>query len=234
MENTRIVISKTIREHRGRDSFAQESNVRYGAHQYRMPIVTLRSVHYPKSTTSIERRLSPMRLPPFRELSSTPEYAREAYEYVLATRGSIPGPSGVLLRSPALGRAFSDLCGELRDGATVMDKGSIELIICLVGKETSNEVIWSSHRRHALKSGISEDVIFRLDRRIPPPDPQSDEAIILNFGRRILSGAALEDEDVRPALDRYGDRGLIELTAAVGSYLMADCVIRVAGLEPRV
>lgn len=174
-----------------------------------------------------------MRLPPFKELSSTPEYAKEAREYILATRGSIPGPSGVLLRSPAIGRAFSDLCGELRDGETIMDKGSIELIICLVGKETANEVIWSSHRRHALNSGISEEVIQRLDQGIEPPDPQSDESLILKFGRLILGGAVLEDDDVKPARDRFGDRGTIELTAAVGAYMMADCVIRVAGLVPK-
>jgi 4-carboxymuconolactone decarboxylase len=174
-----------------------------------------------------------MRFAPFKTEEETPDYAKAAYEHVLSTRGNIPGPSGVLLRAPEVGVAFSDLCGALRGDSLVTSGANIELAISLTANVKGNPVIWASHSRSAIKQGVSEETIQRLERGEDPEDPDSDAGIVVAFGRAVLSGEPLSDDQVQPALDRFGDRGIIELTAAIGAYSMADCVIRVAGLKPK-
>jgi len=174
-----------------------------------------------------------LRLPPLRDASGLTDAGREAHDYIIATRGSIPGPSGVLLRAPALARAFSDLCGVLRSGETAVEKTLLELAICLVAVHTGNEVIWASHSRLALKAGANPALVESLRSGSASPAVSAREDTLLRFGRAVLDGGLIQDETVREALAVFGEEGVTEITAAIGSYLMAACVIRVAGLQPR-
>ena len=174
-----------------------------------------------------------VRLSPLSDPSDAPDDVRDAVAYVIESRGRVPGPSGVLLRTPAIGRAFSDICGELQDGDTVVAKALLELAMCVVGRTTDSAVIWESHSRRALKAGASAAAVDAIQRDDTLRELGSDEATVIAFAREASREPTVSDATFDAAVARFSERGVAELTAAVGAYLMAACVIRVARLEPR-
>lgn len=179
------------------------------------------------------------RLAPFEHEDEVPEYALETFRYLVETRGKIPGPSGILLRSPPLARSFSDMCSFLRDGDTITRKALLELAIYVVGLETSSKAISRSHRNLALENGVPEELLDRVgaaDVRGELAEETAGltrgiEGVIVRFTHCIVQREDVSGEDIAYLVQEVGERGLVELAAAIGCYLMAACILRVAGVE---
>jgi 4-carboxymuconolactone decarboxylase len=57
-------------------------------------------------------------------------------------------------------------------------------------------------------------------------DLTADEALIIRFGRELLDARRVSEETFGAVRARYGEKGLLELTALMGVYTMNAAILR--------
>ena len=150
---------------------------------------------------------------------------RAAVRHLTATRGKLPAPSGFLTYAGKAGALMSDLVEHLRYHTTLND-AETELAICVAARAANSDYIWNSHAKLAIQAGVSESTLDIVDRRAPLDGLPADQALIIRFGRELLDDLALSDASYEAVRRRYGEKGLMELSATMGAYLMNATVLR--------
>ena len=60
----------------------------------------------------------------------------------------------------------------------------------------------------------------------------TDEALVVDYGRQLLRDKRVSPETFRRAHERFGDQGLVDLTALLGYYSMIACALNAFELQP--
>jgi 4-carboxymuconolactone decarboxylase len=137
------------------------------------------------------------------------------------------GPFDALLRSPQL----CDLVQRL--GAYVRFGGAIpaplnELAICLTGRKWGAQYEFFAHRRLAIEAGLNPAILDAIADGRRPPHLNTDETLVYEFVAELLTTGAVSDARYQPVLDRFGERGVMDLVGAVGYYTTVSLVLNVA------
>jgi 4-carboxymuconolactone decarboxylase len=61
-----------------------------------------------------------------------------------------------------------------------------------------------------------------------PADMSGDETIVYEFVTDLLSSGQVSDSRYGAAMDRFGERGIMDLVGAVGYYSLVSMVLNVA------
>ena len=163
--------------------------------------------------------------------ADSPEFSdetRAAVRHLNVTRGKVPAPSGFLTYAGKAGALMSDLVEHLRYHTTLND-AETELAICVAARSADSDYIWNSHAKLAIKAGVTEATLNIVDRRGALDGLSADEALIIRFGRELLDDLVLSDATYEAARHRYGEKGMMELAATMGAYLMNATVLRTVG-----
>ncbi len=151
---------------------------------------------------------------------------RAAIRHVQRTRGSLPPPSSYLTYAGQAGARLSDLVEHLRYH-TALNDAETELAICTAARAANADFIWNAHVRLGLKAGVREEALQAIDTLGPLDGLTADEALIIGFGRELLETQKVSDETFAAVQARYGEKGLMELTAVMGVYQMNAAILRV-------
>jgi len=89
------------------------------------------------------------------------------------------------------------------------------------------DYIWNAHVRLGLKAGTREEAIHAVDTYAPLDGLTADEALIVGFGRELLESPKVSDATFEAVRARYGEKGLMELTALMSVYMMNASILRV-------
>jgi hypothetical protein len=81
--------------------------------------------------------------------------------------------------------------------------------------------------RLGLQAGTREIALHAVDTHGPLDDLTEDEELIIRFGRELLQAPRVEDETFHAVRERYGENGLLELTAIMSVYMMNASILRV-------
>lgn len=142
-------------------------------------------------------------------------------------RKGMKGPFNVLLRHP-------DLCDKVQAlGAVVRFDNAIpdqlkEMAIIMTGRHWTASYEFQAHRRMAIQAGLSPAVCDAIaDGRRPSP-MSSDETLIYEFCSELLATGQVSDAPYENVKARWGERGVVDLTATVGYYCVASLVLNVA------
>ena len=154
------------------------------------------------------------------------EETRLAVRYILETRKSMPPPSSYLAYAGRAGALLSDLVEHLRYH-TSLSAAETELAICTAARAANADYIWNAHVRLGLEAGTREKALQIVDRHGPLDDLTADEALIIRFGRELLEAPKVTDETFHAVRARYGEKGLLELTAVMSVYMMNATILRV-------
>jgi 4-carboxymuconolactone decarboxylase len=165
------------------------------------------------------------RLPFPSDTDAFSDETREAVRYIQSTRGSMPPPSSYLTYAGKAGVLLSDLVEHLRYRTTLTD-AEIELAICTSVRAADVDFIWNAHVKLGLKAGVREEAINAIDTFTSLDDLTQDEALIIGYGRELLEERKVTDETFEAVRARYGDKGLMELTAVMGVYQMNATILR--------
>jgi len=141
------------------------------------------------------------RLPMPSDTEAFAEETRAAVRHILKTRHSLPPPSSYLTYAGQAGGLLSDLVDHLRYH-TSLTAAETELAICTSARASNADYIWNGH--------------------VP-----ADEALIIRFGRELLESPKVSDETFTAVRARYGEKGLLELTAVMSVYTMNANILRV-------
>ncbi|MGE0699549.1 MAG: carboxymuconolactone decarboxylase family protein [Hyphomicrobiaceae bacterium] len=165
------------------------------------------------------------RLPIPADTDAFPEETRAAVRHIQATRKSMPPPSSYLTYAGKAGALLSDLVEHLRYHTTLTAAES-ELAICTAARAADADFIWSAHVRLGLAAGTREEAIRAVDTLGPLDGLTGDEALIVGFGRQLLEERKVSDEMFAAIRARWGEKGLLELTAVMGVYMMNATILR--------
>jgi 4-carboxymuconolactone decarboxylase len=166
------------------------------------------------------------RLPIPSDTEAFTEETRAAVRHILKTRQSMPPPSSYLTYAGQAGALLSDLVDHLRYH-TSLTASETELAICLSARASNADYIWNGHVRLGLQAGTREEALHAVDTHGPLDGLTADEALIIRFGRELLEAPQVSDATFNAVRARYGDKGLLELTAVMSVYTMNANILRV-------
>lgn len=159
------------------------------------------------------------------------EETRAAVRHIVKTRKSMPPPSSYLAYAGRAGALLSDLVDHLRYH-TSLTSAETELAICAAARAANADYIWDAHVRLGLQAGTREEAIRAIDTGGPLQDLTSDETLIIRFGRELLQTPRVTDETFHAVRGRYGEKGLLELTALMSVYMMNATILRALEHRP--
>ena len=105
--------------------------------------------------------------------------------------------------------------------------GESELAVYTAARAANADYIRSAHVRLGLKAGTREEAIHAVDTYGPLDGLTEDEALIIRFGRELLEAPRVEDETFDAVRARWGEAGVLELTAVMSVYMMNASILRV-------
>lgn len=150
---------------------------------------------------------------------------RRVYDKVVSgPRGKIVGPLRVALHSPELADRWQAL-GEFLRYKTSLGPRLSELAILVTGRACCAPFEWFAHCAEALKAGIEQSSIDALLERRMPDGLSMDDTTIIQFAMELNSSNSVSDATYARALDRFGERTIVELTALIGYYTMVAMML---------
>ncbi len=156
-----------------------------------------------------------------------PDQKVVAEKMLSGPRKGMKGPFNVLLRHP-------ELCDKVQAlGAVIRFQNEIpdplkEMAIIMTGRHWTASYEFQAHRRMALEAGLSPAICDAIAEGKRPSAMSADEAIIYDFCSELLVTGQVSDAPYEQVKARWGEKGVVDLTATVGYYCVASLVLNVA------
>jgi 4-carboxymuconolactone decarboxylase len=169
--------------------------------------------------------------PRFRELTletMTPEQRRVAEAIQSGPRGAgLRGPFNALLRSAELCDYVQKVGEYVRFRSSIQPKLN-ELVIMLAGRHWTAQYEFYAHRKMALDAGLAPAVADAIAEGRYPEGMDADETLVYDFATELLKTGQVADALYLRAVDRFGERGVIDVVGAIGYYSLVSLVLNVA------
>ena len=191
-------------------------------------VMGLISIANAQTPASRDLNLKGGRFKPLTYDQLTPEQKTMVGDLAPGQRGGLSGPFNVLLRSPEMGELVQKLGGQLRFHATL--PGNLrELAIIITARYWNAQYEWYTHRGYAIEEGISPATAKAVASGKRPRSPKPEERIVYNFCTELLNRKTVSDATFQAAINKFGERTVVELTALVGFYNLASLILNVDG-----
>lgn len=151
-------------------------------------------------------------------------------EYAAFTRtrnpladGSLGGPFDPWMTNPEMFKRLTGLGGMLW-ARTCLDRGLVELAICITAKFWESNVEWGAHAPRAVEFGIPREALDSVLAGRSPKGWATHELVydvcMAMHRRHKLSRSLYED-----AVKTFTERGLAELMAVIGYYTLVSMTL---------
>ena len=172
--------------------------------------------------------MSETRFPPLTAEQMTDEQRAVVDAIQSGPRGAgLRGPFDALLRSPALCDVVQRVGAYVRFG-TSLPAALNELAICMAGRKWGAQYEFYAHRRLGIDAGLNPAILDAVALGRRPAEMTGDETIVYEFVTDLLSTGHVSDPSYRAAMDRFGERGIMDMVGAVGYYSLVSMVLNVA------
>lgn len=163
------------------------------------------------------------------------EVLRKEYDSLVRNRGEptdgmFGGPFDAWIRSPELCHKMREFGGMLWDRTTI-DRGLAELAMAIAAAYWHSNVDWS-HAERAVSFGVDQAVVDAVEAGRAPDEAHADARLIYDLARAFLENKSLSEALYGRAVDRFGERGLVEIAEIVGFYTMIAFTTRAFDIEP--
>jgi 4-carboxymuconolactone decarboxylase len=143
-----------------------------------------------------------------------------------AKPGPLGGPFNVFLRSPGVGNIIQGLGAEIRFRSSLPPKLN-ELAIIVTARHWTCQYEWFAHHRLALEAGLDPAIGEDIAQGRRPAKLSEDEAIVYDFSRELHETQGVSNATYKTALDRFGERGVMDLIAVNGYYSLISMTLNV-------
>ncbi len=190
-------------------------------------ILLLSSIALAQTPTAPDLHLRGGRFRPLTYTELTPGQKAMVDDMLTGERkGVMNGPFNVLLRSPEMGDAAQKFGAQVRFHST-LPKRLNEMAILMTARFWNSQYDWWSHRQMALDAGLSPAIIDAISVGKRPVPMQPDEAAIYNFADELLKTREVSDASFKAVVDKFGERGAVDLTSVMGYYCFVSMVLNV-------
>jgi 4-carboxymuconolactone decarboxylase len=138
-------------------------------------------------------------------------------DVVAGPRHSVPPPAHVWLKSPGLADHAHQLGAHVRFG-TDFSPRLTEIAILVTARYWTAQFEWSAHVRLARQAGIAQEAIDAIAARREPVFSDPDEQLVYDFCNTFYRNHGVDDALFEKAKQRFGERGLVDLTGLIGYY----------------
>lgn len=146
---------------------------------------------------------------------------------IVASDGTLAGPFGPMLYSPAVGDAMQQLGARIRTASSLTARDR-ELLTLAVAVAARSGFEIAAHVPLARAAGLEDAVVEALLEGRDPGDPR--DAALVRFARAAVEGTAphAAAEELEPW---FGARELLDIVAVAGYYRMLAVLMDVFGID---
>ena len=168
------------------------------------------------------------RLKPLPESEMSEAQLKAAREFASGPRGRVNpnGPNFALLRSPQLMERSQKVGEYLRYSSSIPTRLN-EFAILITARQWNAQMEWFSHHELALKAGLSPEVAADLAHGKRPAGMKDDEAAVYQFCKEIHDNKEVTDATYTAVVEKFGERGVMDLIGLTGYYTMLAMVLNV-------
>lgn len=148
-------------------------------------------------------------------------------QIVSGPRGTIVGPLRAALHNPSLADKWQKL-GQVLRFETSFPKRLNEVAILVTARRWNSVLEWAIHARDAEKAGLEPRIIEAI-RTGAVPDFADDIAAaeIYDFAVQLVQKGDTDQTGYAAIVARWGEVGVVELTAVIGYYSMVAMTLNV-------
>jgi 4-carboxymuconolactone decarboxylase len=171
------------------------------------------------------------RMPEMTLEKMTPAQRSIAEAIMKGPRGRMSGPFNAWLRNPVLADRLQKV-GEYVRFNTSLDKRINEMAILMTAQAWGAQYEWYAHAPLALKAGLDPSVLAAIGAGRKPENMKDDEAIVWEFTTQLRRDHSVDDPTYTRALEKFGERGIVDLIAVNGYYDVVSMTLNVARVKP--
>lgn len=153
------------------------------------------------------------------------------FDTVAAVRGTVRGPSSIVLHSPGLAAQHVHLSGYF-NGRSLIKERELELAVIATAREKDCRYVWAAHVVGARKAGVSEAAVAAVRDRGDVAGLGATEGMIVTYVRQLLQNNKVEQGVFDGLQKQFGTPWLVELTALIGHYGYLAGVLNAFDLLP--
>jgi 4-carboxymuconolactone decarboxylase len=169
------------------------------------------------------------RLTPITSKDQIPAKDYAIVDAIVGSRGALQGPFSMFLHSPELAGRVAHL------GAFVRFEGSLDMRVRVLAAMTAARefdavYVWGAQTGSARRQGVPEGTITAIrekhTRGVPPEDAQ-----VIDFTLQLIRKHRVDDATFKAVQSRFGNDQLLQLTGAIGYYVMLAMTVNACELE---
>jgi 4-carboxymuconolactone decarboxylase len=149
---------------------------------------------------------------------------QKVYDAIAQSRGVVGGPWRALLHSPEIAHRTMHLGSYVRFESS-LEKKLIEMTALVAARELDCKHEWAAHVNHGQKAGIPLATIRAVHQRQGVEHFSTEDAQIVSFVREMIHSHRVSEPTFQAIYGRFGEKGMVELTATVGYYAMLACTL---------
>jgi 4-carboxymuconolactone decarboxylase len=149
---------------------------------------------------------------------------QKVFDAIAQSRGVVGGPWLALLHSPEMAQRTMHLGSYARFEST-LDHKVVEFTALVAARELECKHEWAAHVNHGTKAGIPMETIRLVHAKKGAESFSSEDAQIVSFVREMIHTHRVSEPTFQAIYARFGERGMVELTATIGYYAMLACTL---------
>jgi len=143
-----------------------------------------------------------------------------------ARPGPLGGPFNVWLRTPGIGDRIQKLGEEIRFRSSLPKKLN-EFAIIITARHWTSQYEWFAHHKLALEGGLDPAIAEDVAHGRRPARMSDEECIVYDFSTELHRTQGVSDATYRAALEKFGERGVVDLIAVNGFYVLVSMCLNV-------
>jgi 4-carboxymuconolactone decarboxylase len=149
---------------------------------------------------------------------------RAIYDQIMRARGHMRGPFAVWLRNAELCENTLKL-QEMFASRVTLERRLLELMILVSARLSTARYAWFIHEPHALKFGLSPEIIKAIRERRTPEFARGDERLVYDITMELNTTRSLSEASYQRGMEMFGEQTMVELVSAVGFYVMVGMTL---------
>jgi 4-carboxymuconolactone decarboxylase len=138
---------------------------------------------------------------------------------------------GMLLVSPDVAETAQAL-GESLRYRSIFGAAMTELAIVMIARHLDCAYEWSVHARLAREAGVADEIVSAINAGVEPIFADSDQALMFSFVDGLLRKNDVPDALFERFRTRFGERGVVEVTALMGYYTLVGHLLNAVRFAP--
>jgi 4-carboxymuconolactone decarboxylase len=156
---------------------------------------------------------------------------RAIYDRIMGARGHMRGPFAVWLRNAELCENTLQL-QEMFASRVTLDRRLLELMILVAARSATAQYAWFIHEPHALRFGISPEIIQAIRERRTPEFTRDDERLVYDITLELNTTRTLSQASFQRGMALFGELVMVELVSAIGFYAMVAMTLNAFAVSP--